>query len=475
MLAEARPSPQLDLCVAALCFVLRCLEVFEPSIRFFDLQELFGLAVSRHSAPPGRGCGDRRSGAGQIPTIRLNRDPSGGRAYHGIVPTQGQVYARLEETDVDPELSWTEAELPERERTKHVHRLHPYLGKFVPQLVEIFLRRYFAAGQTILDPFSGSGTTLVECTTFGAHSVGVDISAFNVLLARVKTSLYNPFVIEHDLREAVGRLDGFVGQETAQLPLDSELIDSATAAVASSEYLQDWFAARTLAELLFYRSLLPDYDSGELMAIVLSRAARSARLTTHFGLDFPKAPQIGPYQCAKHRRTCEPTQEAYKFLRRYSLDTIKRVKDYERLRSDASVTVLHGDARDISYGVKFDGLITSPPYPGRIDYHEQHRYAYELLGLVDRRTDEIGAAAKGTSKAAVEAYTDDMIAVFTNARRHLKRGASVVIVIDDARDLYGRIVSEAGMKIVERRRRHVNRRTGRRNGEFFEEIILAKA
>lgn len=39
-------------------------------------------------------------------------------------------------------LNWRERDLPERERTKHVHRLHPYLGKFIPQLVEIFLRKY---------------------------------------------------------------------------------------------------------------------------------------------------------------------------------------------------------------------------------------------------------------------------------------------------------------------------------------------
>ncbi len=42
----------------------------------------------------------------------------------------------------------------EFERTKHVHRLHPYLGKFIPQLVEVFLRKYFKKGDTVLVPFS---------------------------------------------------------------------------------------------------------------------------------------------------------------------------------------------------------------------------------------------------------------------------------------------------------------------------------
>jgi len=391
------------------------------------------------------------------------------------VATQSQLYERLEAAELDPELSWSEADLPERVRTKHVHRLHPYLGKFVPQLVEIFLQRHFQPGQTVLDPFAGSGTTLVECSTYGVNSVGIDISAFNVLLTRVKTAVYNPFVVEHDLRDGLARLEQFVTGRGGQLSLDSEVIESATETVTSSEYLRDWYDIRALAELLFFRSLLSDYDSGELMAVVLSRAARSARLTTHFGLDFPKKPQTEPYECAKHRRTCQPTREAYKFLRRYALDSISRVKEYERLRSDANASVLHGDARSADYGTKFDGLITSPPYPGRIDYHEQHRYAYELLGLEDRRTDEIGAADKGTSKTAVTDYVSDMVAVFQNAKLHLRRGAPVIIVIDDARSLYDQVLSEAGLDIEERRKRHVNRRTGRRNGEFFEEIIIARA
>jgi DNA modification methylase len=393
------------------------------------------------------------------------------------VASQQQIYDRLQDTEADFELSWTEADLPERERTKHVHRLHPYLGKFVPQLVEIFLRRYFKPGQTILDPFSGSGTTLVECSTFGAHSVGVDISAFNVLLGNVKTAAYNPFTVEHELREALSQLDMFVGVGAHRdVPaLDSQLRETATETVAASKFLRDWYDVRALAELLYFRALLTDYESSELLAVVLSRSARSARLTTHYHLDFPRHPQTEPYECAKHRRTCRPTREAYKFLRRYTLDTIKRVKEYERLRTDVTTSVIHGDARDVEYGTRFDGLITSPPYPGRIDYHEQHRYAYELLGLEDRRSDELGSAKRGTSKAAVAEYVEGMAGVFKNAKRHLRRGATVVIVIDDARSLYDAILDEAGLKIQERRKRHVNRRTGRRNGEFFEEIIIAKA
>jgi len=391
------------------------------------------------------------------------------------VPSQSQIHERLEAGDLDPELSWTEGELPQRLRTKHVHRLHPYLGKFVPQLVEIFLRRYVVPGQWVLDPFAGSGTTLVECSTFGAHSTGIDISAFNVLLTGVKTATYDPCIVEHDLLDALARLTQFVDARAGQLSLDTELVEPTTRAPMSSDFLREWYDIRALTELIFYRSLLGEYQSGDLMAIVLSRAAHSARLTTHSVLDYLKKPQTTPYQCAKHGKICQPTREAYRFLRRNTRDTIERVKQYERLRSDAQAIVLHGDGRNADFGATFDGLITSPPYPGRIDYHEQHRYAYELLGLVDRRSEEIGAAEKGRSKAAVAAYVTEMVAVFENARRHLRPGAPVVIVIDDARGLYDEILREAGLAIDDRRRRHVNRRTGRRDAEFFEEIIIARA
>ena len=64
----------------------------------------------------------------------------------------GRTQAALYE-EINLDLSWSEAELPQAARTKHVHSLHPYLGKFVPQLVEFFLHRCFQPGDCIYDPF----------------------------------------------------------------------------------------------------------------------------------------------------------------------------------------------------------------------------------------------------------------------------------------------------------------------------------
>ena len=369
--------------------------------------------------------------------------------------TQEALYA-----EIDLELSWSEDALPQVERTKHVHSLHPYLGKFIPQLVDVFLRRHFRPGQCVYDPFVGSGTTLVEANAFGAAAVGCDISAFNCLVTRVKTTAYSLGSLELGLR---GVLE--------QSRHTSEVVTTADA----SDWLRSWYFERALSELLAYHCVASESldDPGwDVARVILSRAARSARRTTHFDLDFPRRPVTEPYWCHKHKRTCRPVDEAMKFLRRYTGDTVRRIREFAEVRSDQPVEVIHGDARTVDLPLEPSGIITSPPYPGLIDYHEQHRYAYELLGLEDRREDEIGPASRGQSQAAVRAYVENIVAAFTNARRQLPFGAPVIIVVNDSKDLYPEILERSGLSLEERLKRHVNRRTGRRAGEFFEEVLI---
>jgi DNA modification methylase len=154
---------------------------------------------------------------------------------------------------------------------------------------------------------------------------------------------------------------------------------------------------------------------------------------------------------------------------------VRRIRAFADVRTDRLVEVLHDDARTLHLLHEVDGIITSPPYPGLIDYHEQHRYSYELLKLFDRREDEIGAAAQGTSRRAVVAYVADMTAVFANAaEQHLRPNAPIVIVVNDSRNLYPEILTGAGLQLEDKITRHVNRRTGRRAGEFFENILVCR-
>ncbi|MEP0813125.1 MAG: hypothetical protein HRF49_00475 [bacterium] len=359
----------------------------------------------------------------------------------------------------------------EFERTKHVHRLHPYLGKFIPQLVEVFLRKYFEPGQTVLDPFAGSGTTLVEANALGMNSIGLDISAFNVLIQKVKTRLYNIPFMEKEVSEALARLSEF--SRSLQRNTDGLFAGNGKRLETKSEYLNEWFSDRALQEILFYRNILDEYNNKDLMTIILSRAARSARLIAHYDLARPKKPVRGQYWCIKHNRYCEPIDEAYKFIHRYSLDSIDRIKEYAQLRTKSEVDCILGDSRTWKYRrrTKLDGIFTSPPYVGIIDYHEQHRYAYELFDFIRCDEQEIGPAFKGSSRQAIKNYVQGITEVFQNVCRYLKPGAPVLIVANDKFGLYESIGESCGLELEDVYHRPVLMRTERDSNKYFESIF----
>jgi len=371
-------------------------------------------------------------------------------------------------------LNWRERDLPERLRTKHVHRLHPYLGKFIPQLVEVFLRKYFQPGQTVLDPFVGSGTTLVQANELGIHSIGYDVSAFNVILCRAKTQVYDLNQMKKEVLGALEQTERALERVRGQLSLIMEpqelLYEHAS---CHADYLREWYAPQALQELLTYRQVVEhgDYQYKDLLRVILSRSARSARLTPHYDLDFPKKPQTEPYWCYKHRRICEPTTEALKFIRRYSLDTIRRVMEFAQVRTEARVEVRHADSREADFP-PVHGIITSPPYVGLIDYHEQHAYAYHLLNLEDLRVREIGAASNGVSERAKAQYMSDIVTVFRRTLAVMPSGAPLIVVANDRHQLYDEIARQLNVEVEGVLHRHVNRRTGRRSTEFFESVFI---
>ena len=209
--------------------------------------------------------------------------------------TQEALYA-----EIDLELSWSEDALPQAERTKHVHGLHPYLGKFVPQLVEVFLAPLLRARRPRLRPVRRVGDDArrgerVRRRRDRLRHLGVQLPADpgedGALLAR----------------RAGARAARRARRGAARHPRPG----------GATPWLEQWFAPRALGELLAYRAAVATAAGAARRSVgrvILARAARSARRTTHFDLDFPAAPTTEPYWCFKHKRTCRPTEEAAKFL-----------------------------------------------------------------------------------------------------------------------------------------------------------------
>ena len=368
------------------------------------------------------------------------------------------------------QLCWTEKDLPQKVRTKHVHSLHPYLGKFVPQLVDYFLKRGLKNSKLVCDPFMGSGTTLIECNVNGIPSIGFDISKFNVMLCDVKTKKYDvaelrrevEAVLEEARAAVMPSLDGFIAKKRRAIKNPD------------SPYLNTWYHPDALRSLLAFQSLIPGHSYQDVLKIILSRAARSSRMIAHYEVDFPKKPYGEDYYCIKHDRTCHPTKNSMTFLQRYCKDVVNRIAEFQRIRTDVCTRPVHGDSSKFDFaGLEINHVFTSPPYIGLIDYHDQHKYAYELLGLDDNSDLEIGRKKNGSSKSAIHNYKKDISRTIRNiSEAAFSKDSRFIIVVNDKLGLYEDIVADGGLVIKKRLTREVNRRSGRRATSFSEDILV---
>lgn len=138
------------------------------------------------------------------------------KAYYDAFNKEEQWKKQLG-SDLNWHLSFVEYK--ESERTKHIHRIHPYKGKFIPQLVEYFLDEhtdefkkeiYFREGDIVLDPFCGSGTTLIQANELNINAIGIDISLFNAMISNVKVKKHNLDLLNEAICNITIKLEEFL-------------------------------------------------------------------------------------------------------------------------------------------------------------------------------------------------------------------------------------------------------------------------
>lgn len=437
--------------------------------------------------------------------------------------------------------------LKEADTTKHVHRLHPYKGKFIPQLVEYFIdshtdefkkEEYFKPGDVVLDPFCGSGTTLIQANELGMHAIGVDVSEFNTLISNIKIEQHNLLNIQEEITKITKALRIFIESLKVfefEEKLIEELSDFNNIFFPSPEFkykvrnkminedqygkekeekfllryyqlvniykiqlqqsrnetfLDKWFLNPVRQEIDFVINLvnqISDPATKRVIQIILSRTVRSCRATTHADLATLIEPVTSTYYCAKHGKICKPLFSILSWWERYSKDTLTRLLQFDKLRTNTYQVCITGDSRNANISKilskdnpdffkiikkqKIQGIFSSPPYVGLIDYHEQHAYAYELFGF-DRQDElEIGPLYKGQGKEAKESYIQGISDVLVNCKKYLAKGYNIFLVANDKYNMYPAIAEKAGMKIVNQFKRPVLNRTERDKTAYAETIF----
>ncbi len=438
----------------------------------------------------------------------------------------------------------------ESQTTKHVHRLHPYKGKFIPQLVEYFLddhtdkfktETFFKKGDIVLDPFCGSGTTLVQSNELGIHAIGIDISEFNALISNIKvrkislvelqtqvnsiTDWLRSFTAEQYNIEFEEKLNNYLGRYNSKYfpspefkvkvrnkEIDEksyvakhekivlkkykeviELYDVKLRQDRNETFLDKWFIESIREEIDFVSEQIKkirNKEIREILTVVLSRTVRSCRATTHADLATLKEPVTQVYYCKKHGKICKPLFTIVSWWERYAKDTIKRLAQFDKLRTDTNQTCLNGNSENIDIfsalekqnhefaelakKQKIRGIFSSPPYVGLIDYHEQHAYAYDLFGFERKDEQEIGSKSKRQSKEARENYAEGISNVLRNSRRFMIDDFDVFLVANDKFNLYEQIAEDAEMQIVNQYKRPVLNRSEDDKNPYSEIIFHLK-
>ncbi|HEV2913189.1 MAG TPA: site-specific DNA-methyltransferase [Pyrinomonadaceae bacterium] len=125
------------------------------------------------------------------------------------------------------------------------HKVHSFPAKFPPQLPRKFIRELTNAGDVVLDPMQGSGTTLLEALLEGRQAIGFDIDPLALLLSKVKLTAYDTPTLSHLGTEVVERA-------RKQLQ-DTDNLEKQLAARYNPKtrvFIDYWFAKETQLELI---------------------------------------------------------------------------------------------------------------------------------------------------------------------------------------------------------------------------------
>ncbi|MBI5480082.1 MAG: DNA methyltransferase [Deltaproteobacteria bacterium] len=259
-----------------------------------------------------------------------------------------------------------------------VHAWYRFVLSFPPHLVRDYLGRFgVGAGATVLDPFCGTGTTLVECKKLGFQSVGLEGNPMARFAAAVKV----------DWRPAPAGLR------------------QRAAAVAAAVARAGERPARTLPEearALLLRGSISPRPLGRTLALAARLARVGPRYRDHLRLALAAAQpteignlRFGPEVGVGPARRDAPVVEVW----RARVETMAADLEAVAGGPDTAVpaAVLAADARDADRHLgpeSIDAVVTSPPYPNEKDYTRTTRLESVVLGFLRTRA-ELRALKQG--------------------------------------------------------------------------------
>jgi len=258
--------------------------------------------------------------------------------------------------------------------TSFTHGYLKYPCKFIPHIPRWAIKRYATGSdEVILDPFVGSGTTLVEAAIAGKTALGIDFDPLSRLLAKVKSTPL-PISKIYKLKIDLSRLLTRTRKLKGDLP------------VPKIPNIDLWFSKKTIDELSRIKQIIEDYynenNDKDIRDFLLIAFASIIRKVSFAENQSPK-----PYVSKKIKKV--PKSVFPTFVNTVDNNLEKMIEFTKVAKSEGGI-IIGDDAREINKNQikKFspegiDLAITSPPYINAFDYVRSLKLENFWLGFVD--------------------------------------------------------------------------------------------
>lgn len=314
------------------------------------------------------------------------------------------------------------------------HDLHPYPGKFIPQIPHHVIARLSLHGELVWDSSGGCGTAALEAILMGRRALSTDINLLGKVIGEAKTLTLTKEDDELlcDLVEQVVLLSA--SKERLECELGCRRSDY-EGLIPDIPNIDEWFHKNAITELAYLRWRIESLDREKAKKLATASFSKSILKASY---------QDGETRYARKPRDVERGEVTQWFATNLSA-ALKKVRKLGPLLQFREATFKTLDLRHTQVvaenaGVEsltansVDLIVASPPYPNTTDYHLYHRFRLFWLGYDPRDlgNKEIGSHLRHQKEAnGFDFYLEEMSLCLERMRQVLRPGRYVVLVLGD--------------------------------------------